>query len=883
MNEKPLPFVILENDKVKLNEEVLEKIKMAKNPRLLLFYGTTRQGKSTTLNQLIKGNNDTWKFINKSPFLSRTSQERVTEGCDIFGPIRFNELVRRHNSGSDIQKKIRKEEKDFDVFFCDTEGLYSIQFTSKLLIPGVLTLLQVCTLSVIMISNVPNAKDLEQISSEFRLGKFLQLLNPDLKSPLVSIYIANYQIEIDEDDNYYELSSKYQSERDKNSEQIYQRIKQDYPDLNVSKEDFQVIPGGPYEANNNNEPDHEDIKVIYYWDSIHNIFNESFCSAVKKKINEFDGKKLDALIRIVFDVFKNYTELPDKADLTDVLKKLFSESFENYSNDKLQAIENDIKSNILTKFEEYLDILNNDNSAKKKIQECIDNNLYEVYNSLIPDKIIGFINTSIERIRAKIKDELKVQINNLCDIICADENIYEKIKDKIELINNANFMEEINLNEIDENYINNLWEKVFKDNEKILTYYKENSEAEYNNLHNIFISKISEIFKNLLSKKIKWSDYLKKNKDQVNNANELFNSTRNQLPLFSEFIESKKNLCINIVDQKMNEILPKFYYFEDKILFNQDTIKSLIMSNPEVMNEINAMINTIAGQKSQEYDLIVEKNKPKWNEIKEEKIALISSFCNKIFENLTDRKKYKDEMGNLNLQEIKKQLLNINGLYNKVEGNRKNELNKIIDMNLKELEKDYNIFKNNLPSWTNIMEQKIQTASLIMERLVNNALLNYEYKEDALNNKLTSANLYDHVNLLPKFYDGISEQKIIELQRKFKELSNTYEKTYLTLANKKKSREQPQCSSCSACLKFMLTRTTQPQPKPINEITVGSRWLFRGHPQVNSYGNGGHGRYFYNHNVYIVEIKRDGRAFPYRLGDNNSNEFGWANAGMLHH
>ena len=169
-----------------------------------------------------------------------------------------------------------------------------------------------------------------------------------------------------------------------------------------------------------------------------------------------------------------------------------------------------------------------------------------------------------------------------------------------------------------------------------------------------------------------------------------------------------------------------------------------------------------------------------------------------------------------------------------------------------------------------------------MERLVNNTILNCEYKEDALNNKLTSANLYDHVNLLPKFYDGISEKKIIELQRKFKELSNTYEKTYLTLANKKKSREQPQCSSCSACLKFMLTRTTQPQPKPINEITVGSRWLFTGHPQVNSYGNGGHGRYFYNHNVYIVDI-RDGRAFPYRLGDNYTNQFGWANADMLHY
>ncbi len=54
-----------------------------------------------------------------------------------------------------------------------------------------------------------------------------------------------------------------------------------------------------------------------------------------------------------------------------------------------------------------------------------------------------------------------------------------------------------------------------------------------------------------------------------------------------------------------------------------------------------------------------------------------------------------------------------------------------------------------------------------MERLVNNALLNYEYKEDALNNKLTSATLYHHVNLLPKFYDGISEQKNNRIAEKF--------------------------------------------------------------------------------------------------------------------
>ncbi len=100
-------------------------------------------------------------------------------------------------------------------------------------------------------------------------------------------------------------------------------------------------------------------------------------------------------------------------------------------------------------------------------------------------------------------------------------------------------------------------------------------------------------------------------------------------------------------------------------------------------------------------------------------------------------------------------------------------------------------------------------------------------------------------------------KKIIELQRNFKELSNTYEKTYLTFANKKKST---------------------PPPQPNNEITVGSLCLYTGHPQVNSYGNGGQGRHFNNHNVYIVDIKSDGRAFPCRLGDNSSNKFGWANS-----
>ena len=108
MNQKPLRFVLLENEKITLNEEVIEIIKNSKNPRLILFYGSTRQGKSTTLNQLISGNIDSWKYINSSPFPSRTSQESVTQGCDIFGPISYNELVKKHIL---IMKKISKKDQ----------------------------------------------------------------------------------------------------------------------------------------------------------------------------------------------------------------------------------------------------------------------------------------------------------------------------------------------------------------------------------------------------------------------------------------------------------------------------------------------------------------------------------------------------------------------------------------------------------------------------------------------------------------------------------------------------------------------------------------------------------------------------------------------------
>ncbi len=66
--ESPLPFVLGKNGQLELNKDLLNIIRKSNSPRLLLFYGSTRQGKSTTLNQIIRGNIEKLKYINKSPF-----------------------------------------------------------------------------------------------------------------------------------------------------------------------------------------------------------------------------------------------------------------------------------------------------------------------------------------------------------------------------------------------------------------------------------------------------------------------------------------------------------------------------------------------------------------------------------------------------------------------------------------------------------------------------------------------------------------------------------------------------------------------------------------------------------------------------------------------
>ena len=434
--EKPLPFLIEINGQLNLNEGVIKLIEKSLNPQLLLFYGTTRQGKSTTLNQIIKGSIGTLKFINRSPFPTQTSQNSLTVGCDIYGPIRCSEIARRHRLNINLNE-------DFDIFFCDTEGLFSLNGQSRVLIPGILTLLQVCTFSVIMINSVPDTNNIKQISAEIQFSKILQQMNGELLSPLVTIYISGYQIDIEGINDFYDCLKEYEINREQTADLILKEMNDHFPHLKITKKDFRVIPGGPYIHNFSEEPDHNDLKVKLYWNSITDIVKE-FIKFAKNRNNS--GDKLISLMKIVFNIFKEFKEIPRNPNLSNVLLKYLADNFDKFSAQQFKKISEEIKNDLKNNYEEYYRMLYNNDAAIAKLNICIEKNMIEIYKTLIPDKMQTFLEKSLLILRNSIETQIEKEFEIHSKIIRSHDFINKHIIYIKNEIDKAEFREDINMN-----------------------------------------------------------------------------------------------------------------------------------------------------------------------------------------------------------------------------------------------------------------------------------------------------------------------------------------------------------------------------------------------------------------------------------------------------
>ena len=866
--DKPLEFIKENQGKLELNEEVLKIIENSYNPRLLLFYGATRQGKSTTLNQIIRGNIDTWTYINKEPFESQTGQKSITSGCHIFGPIKCSEIKKRHN----IEVKLND---DFDIFFCDTEGLFSLNGISRKMIPGILTLLQVCTLSVIMIKDVPNTNTISQISAEIQFSKIMQQINKELQSPLVALYISSYQVDTVKYDDFETCKEIYEDERDQTIDLIMKNMNEKYKNLKITKRDFKVIPGGPYESNYDKEPDHNNLKARLYWYSINEIAKAFIIYANKTK--SYEVKTLISLIRIVFNIFKNFTDLPEDLDLKDVLIHYITKSFEDYSNEQFNKINEEIEKDLKNNYNNYYQMLLDNNAAKNKLNQCIEENKIEIYQTLIPDKIKNFMENAILKLRQSIENQFEIEFTNKNKLISSNDYINKYIHEIIEEINKANFQEDINMN-IVKNYTS-IWNTIEKENEGLFKYFIEKKPTNIENMKKNFNNTIEKIINNLISQKKVWKTFFDEKKveikEEINNqytelfkkvqyqedfdkliknsnklseeitnkfnkkyfsnleeskkneiikwinekceieynklkqenmkkpkweniykninkiilervehyiqnifngkyfrndinpnlgsyevlskeilkdiyqnqefppdkqkeidiminknivnAVNLFNKKREELPYFEDILINKEKLCNQIADNKINELLKKFIYAEDKIIFNEDNFYSLLkldktinLNIPQNNAEFDNMIRKVSKNKSEEYNNILVPKKPKWNRVKENIKLKIEDVCEKFIKNIFKNKSYKQDI-KYDIKNLDKEINSLN-LLNGIEEKKQKEIIKLIDQKKEETKNQIINLSNNLLNWPEIKNNQINKGKEIMNQKIESNL-----------------------------------------------------------------------------------------------------------------------------------------------------------------
>ena len=753
-----LPFIIEKEDKLELNDEVLDKIKNSQNPRFILSYGDTRQGKSTTLNQLIRDNKKSLKFMNSFPFKSFNSAYSITKGCDIYGPIKASELINRHDLNINL-------ENDFDVFFCDTEGLSSLDGIQTKSIPGILTLLEICTISISIVHNTIKMNDVKNICSQIQLSN---LIEKNFIKPLVTIYISNIFIndnenenEEDEDEDFEKYIEKYKKSEEFNKNRILNEVNNKYPELNFKNEDFEVIAGGPFQSKKK-EPNPDDIEVKLYWNSIHELMSVLF----KHKGDDINQEEIIDYINILFGIFSkiDIKNIKDDFNIENFVKNLMINSFEEYSNNKFQEKINKIKEEIKNNFINYIEILKDDNKAKESLNSCLNKNYYNIYNKLIPDKIISFIDTSIEKYRNLIQKQIDEEFDFICNNIISEDNINSLIQNIVSMINNSEFKEDINMDLI--NQKEKLWDDIYEKNKIILNYFTESKPVVIDNLKERFLSTINSIFQKLLEEKKIWSDFLK---DSLLSIEKEIN--KSYIEMF--------NKCD--YEEDIEKYIEKDDIFYEKIINNLNDTYYKNVSEKRI-KEANEEIKNIC---KEEYNKILNNKLPQWNNLKKEICTrikeIIDSYLFKIFKG----KEFKDEidpkLGEIgNFKKIIPSNIKEN---NQIKKSRENEINNILENEVENGVKLFNNQRDKLPLFKEYIENKIKFCTNIIDDKIKKLLTQFHYLEDKI--QFNSDSFFYLLSNNQEIYNNCGN-KIKEINDKIRELCDKKSKEYDSLVIKQK-------------------------------------------------------------------------------------------------
>ena len=452
--------------------------------------------------------------------------------------------------------------------------------------------------------------------------------------------------------------------------------------------------------------------------------------------------------------------------INSILQNLLSKKilWSNYLKDSLVSIQKEINKAYL----EMLEKCNYQEDIKIYIKE--NDKLYEELFPSFEEKY--FKNLSEKRL-----NEVKEKINKII------KEEYDKIiQNKLPVWSNIKSDIRARIKEILESYIT----KVFNEKE-----FRDEIEPNLGRKDNLLKIIPLDIKQNSQIKKEKINEINDLIDNEVEDAFKIFNERREKLSLFEESITNKVKICTKIIDDKMKEIINKFYYLEDKIIFNSDTIFSLLTSNQEIykncgtkLKEINIKLRELCDEKSKEYDLLVQKNKPEWKKIKSEKISIINEICQNYIKKLFENAYFQDDIVKIDTDNLKKSIIESKDFYKDVETDKQSELNSEIEKILEKTVDKINSQKNSLQNWNIIKTQLIQQSYIEMNNKSKTNLGTTDLEE--VMNILIS-----HIESLPKFFDLCkTEERKNEIRNEIRNKSKQIAQEYINKKEEEKKRRE---------------------------------------------------------------------------------------------
>ena len=555
MSIQPKFFTLFKNnDDINqgLSDEFISIIKKCNNPYIICIYGNARMGKSTKLNQIINGTQNQNYFNLSKPFKTKLQIHTTeTKGCNFYGPLTLNELCIKNDIDiNEFDKNIFNSE----FFIVDTEGLNTIDHTTKTFIAGILTLLQIASIKILYIPLLDNQK-FEEISKTAKLSNILKSGNNNFLVGETLVLIRDVPLKEDNNENLIRKEIEEQKEEFQNKINGYMNKINGKPIL------CEILPNYDLAKNKNLKFD------IYYKEQMQSLVYTIF-SNIKYNPN-INGKKIIELIKNFLEIFKEVKNIESLKNTENALNSILLNVFKR----KLNKIYNNVKNKFILKI---LHMENNKEDIKKYLINELKkeiNNIWELYNETIKNEINNELDKYSLELRNDIinfimtkKDEFDSKINNFLNF---EKNIQLK-----QLINQYQFCEQINSKEMD-NKINKVINGFIINNTGFIQCLSMKEKYKQGNLSKYLKDSIYNNLKFIINSRPKWRDYL------IEKINEI--KTNITEPFINELLENN-----NIKELK--------FYYETDLYSLKEQIQVYISNNNYTIykqNEYNDELNKI--------------------------------------------------------------------------------------------------------------------------------------------------------------------------------------------------------------------------------------------------------------------------------------------------